>query len=73
MNKINVRVYTGKFGCMCGCRGNYSRNPSVISHVRNIMTKNFEHVVFEEGLGNEQIAAVEVNGRAYVAYVEVQS
>lgn len=32
-------VYTGKAGCMCGCRGKYSNKPAVISKVVNAMKK----------------------------------
>lgn len=32
-------VYTGRTGCMCGCRGKYSNKPAVISKVVNSMKK----------------------------------
>lgn len=33
--KVILRVYTGRQGCACGCRGNYSSNPAVIRRVVN--------------------------------------
>lgn len=40
MNKIVDRtqvegVYSGKPGCACGCRGNYSENPATITRIVN--------------------------------------
>lgn len=68
--QMNIEVYSGKPGCMCGCKGKYSGSPSMISRVRNIMTKHFSEVAFQGGLSGESIAYVEVNGRAYAAYVK---
>jgi len=31
--KVILRVYTGRQGCACGCRGNYSTNPATIRRV----------------------------------------
>lgn len=31
------QVYTGRAGCMCGCRGKYSSKPAVITKVVNQM------------------------------------
>jgi len=33
--KVILRVYTGRQGCACGCRGNYSTNPATIRRVVN--------------------------------------
>ena len=30
-------VYTGRAGCMCGCRGKYSNKPAVIARVAKRM------------------------------------
>jgi hypothetical protein len=30
-----VRVYSGRPGCACGCRGNYSENPATIARIVN--------------------------------------
>lgn len=32
-----VRVYSGRPGCACGCRGNYSTNPATITRIVNRM------------------------------------
>lgn len=31
--KTILRVYTGRQGCMCGCRGSYSTNPATIKRM----------------------------------------
>jgi len=45
-----VRVYSGKPGCGCGCRGNYSTNPATITRVVNKMNARSEEVVLSSGI-----------------------
>lgn len=33
------RVYSGREGCACGCRGNYSENPSAIARTLTAMRR----------------------------------
>lgn len=49
MSSINGKeigqVYTGRIGCMCGCRGNHSNKPAVISKV----VKHMKQYPFDPG------------------------
>jgi len=57
------RVYSGKPGCMCGCRGNYSTNPAQITRVCNAINS----------LGGESTPdwhTAETPTRSYTAYLK---
>lgn len=41
-NAVGVRVYSGRKGCACGCRGMYGDSPAAIKRVRNKMIKAAE-------------------------------
>lgn len=51
ITKINpakvVRSYSGRQGCMCGCRGTYQETPASIKRVVNNMNK-----IVAEGRGS---------------------
>ena len=34
-----AQVYSGKPGCACGCKGNYSENPRTIKTIVNRMVR----------------------------------
>lgn len=40
-----TRVYSGRPGCMCGCRGNYSTSPTTITKIYNKFLKEAEAAV----------------------------
>lgn len=46
VKKIDItkvkKVYSGRPGCQCGCRGNYSTKPAVIKRVINNMFRKAE-------------------------------
>lgn len=61
------RVYSGRPGCGCGCKGKYYGDARNIKRVLNAMKKNAEtaeHLTYEKGV----IAAVE-DTRYYWAYL----
>jgi nitrogenase subunit NifH len=73
-----VRVYSGRPGCGCGCRGNYSDNKSAITRVLNAMKANVCYAdragvmandVLHDEDGVTEIAFVETDTRYYWAYL----
>jgi len=57
------RVYSGRPGCMCGCRGNYSTNPAQITRVCNVI----------KALGGQSTPdwhTAETPTRSYTAYLK---
>lgn len=61
-------VYSGKPGCGCGCRGNYSKAPSSITKVLNKMHAGIDKVSLARGLNGEFILSLELANRYYWAY-----
>ena len=43
MSEQFERVYSGRPGCMCGCRGNYSSHKSSITRVVNKILSSPDH------------------------------
>ena len=68
-----TRVYTGKSGCMCGCRGKYHEKPGLIRRiVANMAAYAAEHgmAVMVETHGDlSRCVFLEAPGREYHAYV----
>ncbi len=67
--KVILRVYTGRQGCACGCRGKYSTNPATIRRVVNHM----KHYPFAGSFDNNRAARtdkmMEIDGCCFsVAY-----
>lgn len=72
------RVYSGKPGCMCGCKGKYysmsatkenphvNVNPSMVSKVVNIL--NDGEAKFNSHGSVERYAYLQIGNRSYVAY-----
>ena len=61
--KTVSRVYSGRPGCMCGCRGNYSTNPATIAQICKKI----------ENLGGESTPdwhTAETPTRSYIAYLK---
>jgi hypothetical protein len=61
-------VYTGKSGCACGCRGNYTENASVIARVVNTLAAHATEVTYCTDADGSLIASVDVEGRRYTVY-----
>lgn len=60
------RVYSGKPGCMCGCRGNYWDNADKgVKQVKRIATLVLNHPEVQRELGH---AFATIDGRNYVIY-----
>jgi len=57
------KVYSGRPGCGCGCRGNYSWSSTSIKRLVNKMNKMPELIEFQDG-----IYSVETPTRYYWAY-----
>jgi hypothetical protein len=62
-----VRVYSGRNGCACGCRGKYSTNKGSITKVYNKLMANIDQVDIDESWDN---AALVLNDRLYIAYTK---
>jgi hypothetical protein len=60
-----IRVYSGRNGCACGCRGTYRDSKSSITRVYNKLMANPD--LIEEGNG---YTAMVLNDRLYIAYTE---
>lgn len=58
--KVILRVYTGRQGCACGCRGNYSTRPATIRRVVSKI-KSFPQATEEDG-PNPQGKVYEIGG-----------
>ena len=69
-----LKVYNGKQGCACGCRGNYSDATRTVKSTLTKMSKRFhwEENRFEvlKGLGAEYIVCLEGPDRANRLYTE---
>lgn len=62
-----ARVYSGRPGCACGCRGNYSENPATITRIVETLAQADEiHVT--TGLDGELIFFGDVGERSYTVY-----
>ncbi len=48
MDKKVAKVYSGKPGCTCGCRGKYSTSKAQITRVLNIMSQHEKNVGLED-------------------------
>lgn len=67
------KVYSGKLGCACGCRGNYSENPKTITLIVNKMRKALKDGMATEvmfGGYGEAFLSVETATRRYTAYLK---
>jgi hypothetical protein len=61
INKSQItRVYSGKIGCACGCRGTYSTNKSLITKAYNDYLRLNSKNPFTENKGS--------NGEQWVAW-----
>jgi len=61
-----TRAYTGKPGCMCGCKGTYAANPAqVVRILRTIQANEAKAEVAENG----EWVAYESRTRNYVVYL----
>lgn len=62
------RVYSGRQGCMCGCRGTYSTSPSEVTRVVNKLLANMSSVDIGEASGGGLYFAATVGKREYAVY-----
>jgi len=58
------RVYTGRKGCMCGCRGNYTSHKPTISMVMNKILSDPNHKREDNHI------FLDTATRRYVAYLK---
>lgn len=65
-----VKVYSGRHGCACGCRGRYSTNPATITRVVKTMNEIFQKDPEQEKKWDGQIA--ESDTRLYFAYTSLE-
>ena len=67
------RVYSGKPGCGCGCRGQYWTDARNIKRVVNIMNSRLDEVRVMTSIMAEggKIYSVEDNTRYYWAYTYI--
>jgi hypothetical protein len=68
------QVYSGKPGCACGCKGNYSENPKTIKTIVNRMREALKNGTATEVMFGGVITgflSVETATRSYTAYLAV--
>jgi hypothetical protein len=58
------RVYSGRPGCACGCRGNYSTNPATITRIVN----RINALGALKWVGHDDFVFAERDNRMYTAY-----
>lgn len=61
-----VKVYSGRPGCGCGCRGKYSTNPATIKRIVKTMNEIYAQHPEQEERWKGEIAESET--RLYFAY-----
>jgi hypothetical protein len=61
------QVYSGRPGCACGCRGNYSTNPNTINQIVEKLALA-EEIHVTPGLHGELIFFGDVGARTYTVY-----
>jgi hypothetical protein len=62
-----VRVYSGRDGCACGCRGKYSTSKGSITKVYNKLMANIDLVDVDESY---DFASLVINDRLLIAYTK---
>lgn len=67
-----VRVYSGKTGCACGCRGNYTDKPASITRIFNTTKPMTPYFVFDNSsLGRDTISYwFETDTRYYMVEIK---
>ena len=69
-----AQSYTGKQGCMCGCRGNYSQHKPAITAQRNRIARLIEDGEYDSVdvyfYGNDVSVCADNNGRRYALYLK---
>lgn len=71
-----AEVYSGRLGCMCGCRGNYTTiedNKAVVSRIVNTMNKLLEsgaEIQKDEDCRDRRFIGVDSDTRSYTAYLK---
>ena len=63
-----VKVYSGRPGCGCGCRGRYFEDARNITRVVNAMNKRADEVTESTTKGFPTVFFVENDTRYYWAY-----
>lgn len=58
------QVYSGRPGCACGCRGNYSSNPATITRIVETLAQATE-INITTGFDGELIFYGDVGNRTY--------
>jgi hypothetical protein len=61
-----VRVYSGRPGCACGCRGKYFEDQRNITRIVKIFNQNFEKITWFDGCNFCQLDISE--NRTYAIY-----
>lgn len=75
VNENQVRMYSGKIGCMCGCKGVYKEEGDgkrILANMRRMLeSHNWTSVDMHDGPDGELILYVENDeaDRCYCAYV----
>lgn len=66
------RVYSGRIGCMCGCRGNYSEHKSTVTRLFNRLLTAPETKVEVSDLGRPtakiEYMHAQIDGRQLCVY-----
>jgi len=75
-----AKVYSGKVGCMCGCRGKYSYNEGVARedwqgavNVRTVKMFTKQVLAHPDVQFEDNCAFVQTNGRIKVVYFKEQA
>lgn len=69
--RLVLRVYSGKPGCMCGCRGKYSDDPRVIRRLHANAVKLVEERLGEVDITTKYLyVADDAKTRCYCFYWE---
>lgn len=79
-----LRAYSGKTGCMCGCRGRYytrgevapecgEENTAMVTRIVNAINASCWEARRQEGLDGEQIVFLETGTRTLAVYLNASA
>jgi len=63
-----VKAYSGKRGCMCGCKGRYSTTTRMLNNVYESLRGHVDDVDTGDACGGEKYMAVNIDDRTFAVY-----
>jgi len=68
-----ARVYSGRHGCACGCRGNYSEKPrqikATLTKVRRLLAEGATAWLGEDNAGLVEFLVVDTETRTHTLHI----